>query len=384
MTEWKDPEKDRRQHSRSAVRIPFFCYVDGQRFDSDAFDLSSGGAFLRTDDKVRLSAPVLLLPKSAKTKKPVILVVGHVVRQQPGPPRGLGIRWGKVVSRGGLSVILKLAALVPTMFPEELPAPTREFIELPTVGYSFKDHGYFVPDLSGPAKGGPMRGGPEQGRAVLAEARRSETKRTALPMEPPVSTVQRVETHQEMKSPTSYWGLDGETTKVVPPRRKTEPIPAPNLERAAAPTARPTEDAARSIASPESFSRTAGIGPVTEILAYEQVQIPVSIQVGVRCSGRKHVGALLRLGMSNCFVACADIFAGDLVGDERIDVQLTIDLHSRKHEVGLQCRLIAFGSDPRTDRSGLSLEIRAVEQPGSPGLFERYVKYLYYHMINEA
>ncbi len=118
MAEGKSTRTERREHPRKAVRVPFFCYVDGQRFDTDALDLSPGGAFLGTDDMVRIGAPVVLLPKAAKSKKPVVLVVGHVVRQRRTGDCGIGIRWGKIVSGGGISVILKLASLVPDMFPE--------------------------------------------------------------------------------------------------------------------------------------------------------------------------------------------------------------------------------------------------------------------------
>lgn len=351
MTEFRGTGADRREHVRSAVRIPFFCYVDGQRFDSDAFDLSSGGAFLRTDDNVRLSAPVLMLPKSAKSKNPVVLVVGHVVRQQREAPRGLGIRWGKVISRGGVSVILKLSVLVPAMFPEELPAPTREFAELPTVGYSFKTNAYFIPDLSGSSRTGKANVRPVDARAVLADAQRAAAQKAPLHMEPPPATSHRVETHHELKSPTSYWGLDGEVTRVAPDVRGVGPFPVSGQrpEAMVEPTARPTRAAAETIAAPEVLSRASGVGPLTEALAYDNAQIPVAVKVRLRIGRKKLEGVLLRVGMSDCFVTCPDVAAGELAADERVEVKLTIDLRSRTHEVSLSCRLMVFGLDPVTD-----------------------------------
>jgi len=380
------PGSDRREHDRTAVKIPFFCYVDGQRFDTDAMDLSPGGAFLRTEDDVRISAPVLMLPKIAKTKKPAILVVGHIVRRKRESPKGLGIRWRKVVSRGGVSLILKLVNLVPDMFPDDVPAPTREFAEAAVVGYSFKDNAYFMAKLPGSSTGGRKRAAPASPSQQGHRPPPPKADKPALHMDPPKSHSHRVETHHDLKSPTSYWGLDGEATKVVPEERVRGPNPTPARQREAKvePTAQPSKEAAPSIASPGTFKRAAGIGPLTEALAYEQAQIPVSIKVRVNWGGKKQIGVLLRVGMSDCFVACPDAFAGDISADDPVEVRLTIDLHSRTHEVNLCCRLIVFGLDPITNREGLALSIRAVEQPASPGLFERYVKYLYYHMINEA
>lgn len=386
MTDVTDSGKNRREHARSAVRIPFYCYVDGQRFDSEAIDLSWGGAFLRTDDHVRLSAPVLLLPKSAKSKKPLVLVVGHVVRQQREPPRGLGVRWAKIVSRGGVAVILKLASFVPAMFPEELPAPTRDFAELDVVGYSFKTSTYFVPDLAGSSHGKSHQVRPEDARAVVADATRSVAAKAPLHMAPPPARSHRVETHHELKSPTSYWGLDGEVTKVAPaaPGRGHAAAAAPPPEVTPEPTARPDEAAAQTIATSDRLSRTTGIGPLTETLAYDNAQIPVAIKVELRFARKKLDAVLLRIGMSDCFVTCPSDVAREMAPDERVDVKLTIDLHSRTHEVTLCCRLMVAGLDPRTDREGLALTIKGVEQPGSPGLYERYVKYLYYQLINRA
>jgi hypothetical protein len=387
MTEQKRPGTERREHPRKAVKIPFFCYVDGQRFDTDALDLSPGGAFLRTDESVRIGAPVLLLPKVAKSKKAIVLAVGHVVRQRRTGEVGLGIRWAKVISRGGIKVILKLANLVPEMFPKELPAPTREFAEAPVVGYSFKQNDYFLANAPAAPGGGTdvadtsvARPGGNKGRPL------SPQEKPALHMDPPPSTTQRVETHHDLRSPTSYWGLEGEKTDVLSKQRSRGPIAttAPKREARAAPTARPKSAAVSTLAEPNKFSKTLGTGPLTEVLAYEQAQMVVNSKVQLKCEDRRLDGVLLRVGMSDCFVACPDLITGDIAPNQRVDVQLKIDLQTRVYTITLCCRLLVFGLDPRTDREGMVLTIRAVEQPRSPGLFERYVKYLYYQMYNDA
>ena len=42
------------------------------------------------------------------------------------------------------------------------------------------------------------------------------------------------------------------------------------------------------------------------------------------------------------------------------------------------------GRDTRTGDDGMALTIVAVEQTSNPGLFERYVKFLYYRMVSKA
>jgi hypothetical protein len=388
MTERLGPSKERREHPRKAVKIPFFCYVDGQRFDTDALDLSPGGAFLRTDESVRIGAPVLLLPKVAKTKKAIVLAVGHVVRQRRSGETGLGIRWAKVISRGGVSVILKLADLVPDMFPKELPAPTREFVEAPVVGYSFKGNDYFLANAPEAGSGSKEPALPEANRP-RRESRvpaAQPKEKPALHMAPPPSASPRVETHHDLRSPTSYWGLEGETTNVLPGQRSRGPIASPAAKRevVAAPTARPKSAAASTLAEPDKFSRTVGMGPLTEVLTYEQAQMVVSIRVQLKSGDKRLDGVLLRVGMNSCFVASPEAATGDIAPNQRVDVQLKIDLQTRVYTVTLCCRLQFRGLDPMTEREGMVLTIKAVEQPSSPGLFERYVKYLYYQLINNA
>ncbi len=172
----------------------------------------------------------------------------------------------------------------------------------------------------------------------------------------------------------------------MPERRSRGPIPTPARKRETKvePTARPAPEAAPSLAKPKKLPQNVGTGPLTEALAYEQAQITVAIKVRVKSVGKKLNGVLLRVGMSNCFVACPGIAAGEIAPNERVDVRLKIDLRSRVYSITLCCRLLIFGLDPLSEREGMILTIRAVDQPKSPGLFERYIKYLYYQMINEA
>jgi hypothetical protein len=372
---------ERRQQERIARKIPFYCYVDGQRFDSETLNISASGAFLQTDDTIALKAPVLLLPKTARESKPALLVVGHVARHQQEPVRGVGIVWRKAVSRRGLSLIIKLASLLPEMFPDELPPPSREIMGLDIVGYDFGSKAYFEPALpKAGSKSKKMDVG--KARSIYTAATREAQARSDDEHAPPEQRSGNLtRTRQEIKTLTSYGTVGGDPYSPIPEGARCG---AASLDTLPHPPEPPDAATTQRLLDPAPARSLSGSGPVTDVLGYRETMIPVEFPVVVKRGRKKVDGHLLQVGMGNCFVAVPGIDPADCTPFEPVAVHFPIVLNKRQHEVVLAGQLLAISEDPRTGREGLSMTIRFVTQPSYPGLYERYVKYLYYNMIKDA
>jgi hypothetical protein len=399
MNDRERTSHERRTHERISKQIAFFCYVDGQRFDSSSLDVSKGGAFLHTEDRVRKNAPVILLPHEVARKKPKVMIIGRAVRHQMIPIAGVGIRWDKIVSRNGLHEIAELTRVHPEFFPEILPDPGIEYASASLVGYSFKDDNYFIPRLpasAGAAQPGKTRRGRPGGFQHKPLHRPAEVEKTqALARkldeedtweEPhkkgPTSSLKDVTTEYNRKlteARESPWRSD--QSHEAPPGM-TGSRPAPEVRVVT--DKRPSSAASKSIKKPPSYKRSPLPGPITNLLSYENAQIPVDVPVTITMENRKFPGHIRVLGMNNLFVACDSRNLETIPDDTRVRIGVPIDLHRKSFVVTLVTSLMLVGRDTRTGDDGMALTIVAVEQTSNPGLFERYVKFLYYRMVSKA
>jgi len=95
-------------------------------------------------------------------------------------------------------------------------------------------------------------------------------------------------------------------------------------------------------------------------------------------SGLTLDGEIRLLSLKNLFVAHEESLDG--LGT-RAEVEVTIPLHKESALVRLQCDVTSLGPHPRLNVTGLALSITEVCEGVKRGVFERYVKYLYYKML---
>jgi len=371
--------------------MEFYCYIDGHRFDSASLNISSGGAFLQTDADIRPGAMLMVVPKKEAQKEFPVAVFGKVARRQSGASEGLGVKWVSCVTRHGIHCIYKFFESYPELSGGvSLPQPTPEAAASALVGFCYSTRKFYIPKMAqgaqpheGPARRSRSAPRPRAGGRQRPRSRPQAATSSDPPTPPPPSG-------SGEKYPGHTSGTTGKFTSddllsrqasdsPWTPKRPATPEPAPQPPPEPA-NARPSRESSRAIDSPPRFRRTEEPGPLTVALSAENRQIPVELPVTFRCPGHKFEGTIRVLGLSNLFLEC-DAKAIDEVGKHKVEVKLEVPLHHGTYAVRLTCNVVAKGNEPHTGVEGLVLHITAVEQPRKPGLFERYVKYLYYHMI---
>jgi hypothetical protein len=295
---------DRREHIRKQRTLDFYCYIDGVRFDSPTLDLSEGGAFLATADPIPMDATVVLVPKAIKEQRRAgaapkagphrVLLVGRVVRRQGAPRVGVGIRWAKCVSRGGLDALFTFLGMVLEIFPSALPLPDPEIAAASTVAWDF---------------------GRRRFQAMEIAAR-------------------------QQKAP-----------------------PAPVPEAPAIP--------------PVVMTKSSEAGALTTIIRAQDARVPVSVVVEYFTGDTIHHGTVVALAAT---VLTLRLPKDPPPGSDRFVLSFPLSYKGTTHLIDLACKLggIAHAAD---GASLLDLSIRAVDNEPAPGIFLRYVKYLYFHRV---
>ena len=350
------PAPERRGHERTDRSVEFYCYVDGQRFDSESLDISAGGALLRTEDDIPQKVPVIVVPKSANPRKSVIMLVGTVVRRQQ-KPAGIGIRWSKCVSRKGIRPIARLFEFFPELVTRKPPNPDLEVASAARVAYSFVNNRFYVPVAPNlPGAGSSSRPAP------------SPRPAPAPTKPPPAIPPAGPKTQPEAAKP-----LDASPPPAPPPvPTKPSPTMPPLVQRK---RRSPTEH--------QAYRRTPETGPITSVIRHDKAQIPVALPARVRADGPLLKGMILMIASDSLFVQCDTAGLENLAPAAKVTVELVMELPGREFPAELSCSLLAVAEDPRTGANGLALNIIAADCGKRGGLFERYVKFLYNRMIVE-
>ena len=370
-------DKDRRQHQRHRKQIPFYCYIDGHRFDTDSMDVSAGGAFMASEDEVRIGAVVMIVPKREMKKRLPVVLVGVVRRHQQQPVAGLGIQWLKCVTRNGIQQIFDFLALYLELFPAKLPLPSPEVGASSVVAYDFLRNEFGVPDLPPPGEptGTVKKVSPAK---VLKGAKPKPSGRPAASPPPPrevepaagpVTAAVRlqVDTPAPAAEPQKEEKTDetGETAHV-------ESIldPPPTRSEAAL---------GEQIISPPEYERSDEDGVVTTVLKDQRGRIPVKIPVQFFLHDKILDGVVRYLGTSSLYMYAAA--PADLKGHKFL-LAFPIPLQDEKETAFLICS--ARSIEPvEGGGSGHAIDIKveAVQQEPKKGVFERYVKFLYFKML---
>lgn len=301
---------NRRQHVRVSKEVDFYCYVDGQRFDSASVDISAGGAFLSTADELRIGAVVLIFPKPEKGKDNPAMLVGRVVRAQAQAPQGLGVRWDGCISKQGVQGIADFLADYLEIDAATLPTPDEVVMGSKVAAYEFGKGRFYVPSVG------------------------------ELPDLEQVAATGQID-------PVGWAGL-------------ATPQPEALLARS-------------------RYSHSQESGAVTTILSRQRGRLPVSVPVELVVDDMKHTGRITALGITSIYVSMpkqAEVVRG------QVRVFFPVPIEKPPLVIRLHCEVMRKDRPTRVDAGGLDLAVRMIEQRQHPGVFERYVKFLFYRLYS--
>jgi hypothetical protein len=330
--------RDKRQFERKKKTIDFYCYIDGQRFDSESMDISAGGAFLRTFDPLGVGQPVILIPKREREKRLAVVLVGRIMRAQETPFPGVGIRWERCVSKEGLHNIYDFVADYLEVRPSSLPVPGHNVVRSEIVGYDFVQNLFYVPKLSG----------------------------TAIPVAPD-ATNEMEEGTSDLEA-TSDISLDDDEGA---PMIGGDYIEASHQDQFLA----LSESTSSHLLEPDDFSKSEEDGVVTEMLGALGGRLAVRIPVRFAADRLEGEGTVRAIGLRTVFLETTVAEIGEAAS---ILVEFVIPVKPETVIVTLVCDTMSWDPSGRLGYPGAELNIKSVKGEPDPGLFERYVKFLYF------
>ena len=419
---------DRRKHERAERAMEFFCYINGQRFDSTTFDISAGGVMLRTDYELEIGTTAIVAPKGERDRAatagnaPAVdmgaVLVGVVVRKQDEPVHGVGIEWVRCVSRNGIQAVFDLLAFYLGMFPAALPMPMPSVAAADSVAYDFQRKRFFIPRVLSSAARSKEQ---DAAKRALAEAAKSvveQMKRGPVKEEGPAPTVASLLRPQapasaqtpvdddeqtrpyvaeiemesvlveasppEMAPPTEEDSEQGLPTVPEMPAINMEALPAddplglqtvPEMAAVQVPEMSPSE-----VMVPPEYVRDEWTGPVTSVVDRKDSWVPVKVGVEFFGGGEVRQGTVRFLGVDGLYLMSKRV-PGDLEG--KVIVTYPVPVEGRVRPIYLVCDVGRIDRIADGGLSGIELEVRSVRKEPVPGLFKRYVKYLYFRMLSE-
>ena len=350
---------DRRKHEREERAVEFFCYIESQRFDSTSFDISAGGAFLRTDHELADGITALVAPKGERGADGAVLV-GQVVRRQDDPVMGVAIKWVRCVSRKGIQSVFDLLAFYLGLFPASLPMPMPSVAHAETVAYDFQRRRFFIPRILSSASRSKKK---DEAKRALAEAAESV-----------VDQMMTYPGREPVEDPSKLAERSRATVDAAPVPEDSLPtvqeMPAAVL---------PMESSAEITGLLEDI-RDERTGPVTRVIDRRDSWVPVTVGVEFFSCGIVRRGTVRFIGADGLYLISPRV-PGDL--DGAVVITYPVPVKGNPLSLFLVCKVVRIDRIVEGGVSGLELEIRSVRKEPVQGLFKRYVKYLYFRMFSE-
>lgn len=319
---------EQRKHPRKPKVVDFYCYVEGVRFDSATLNMSEGGAFLATGDKVEVGRNVMVVPKSEQSGELPVVLAGEVMRRQRFPQPGLGIAWRRCVSKSGLHHILSFLREYLGIVPSQLPAPPKSVLEAKVAAYDFRKRRFYIP---------------------------------SIPMVAPYSPAQAPEAPVLNRGEPQPVSKDGSThRKPASPVADTGPL-------------RPMES--ESMLKPQPLTRDGDDGALTTMLGMHGGRIAVQVPVQFYFGEVILEGTVVAVGLTTLLLTTRHDLK-DMEG--RCVVAFPVPLKPEPSAAYLVCTVLGFAQTEPPGTVAIHLSITAIEQEAQPGLFERYVKFLYF------
>jgi len=143
-----------------------------------------------------------------------------------------------------------------------------------------------------------------------------------------------------------------------------------------------SEAESSTLTSPKPFNKSQEAGPVTRFVSQVEALFPVELPVALAIGHKRVSGALRRLGLKCMLISCNGAEAKDIKQDDKVAVRMAIPLHRQEFKMEFACAFSGFRRDDDSGAQCLYLKIINVNQGAQPGLFERYVKFLYYRQLS--
>ena len=134
---------------------------------------------------------------------------------------------------------------------------------------------------------------------------------------------------------------------------------------------------AEALVQSPTYTRTGEAGAVTTILGRQRGRVPVNIPIQFLVDDRMYDGVVTALGITTMFVSTGEPVRP---GSGRVVLPFPIPVESQPLMVRTHCVIMRIEDATEMRSGGVDLSIQHIEERKSPGLFQRYVKYLFYRM----
>ncbi|MFH1530714.1 MAG: PilZ domain-containing protein [Pseudomonadota bacterium] len=419
---------DRRGNERQERSVEFFCYINGQRFDSTTFDISAGGVFLRTDHALDVGVTAIVAPKGERDRvttqgnAPAVdigaVLVGLVVRKQEEPVRGVGIQWVRCVSRNGIQAVFDLLAFYLGLFPASLPMPMPSVAAADSVAYDFQRKRFYIPKILSRAarskeQDEAKRALAEAAKSVVEQMTRGPQKKKEEEPSPTLASLLRpnagapFEDDEQTRPYVAELEMESvlvEESEAGPPAPALDPesdfdafptvpeMPAFKLEDLPdddplglktvpeMPVVRIPESSPSEVMEAPEYLQDEWTGPVTSVIDRKDSWVPITVGVEFFGGGEVRQGTVRFIGVDGLYLLSRRV-PGDIEG--KVIITYPIPVEGTMTVIYLICSVGRIDRIVEGGLSGIELEICCVRKEPVPGLFKRYVKYLYFRMLSE-
>lgn len=361
--------EERREFPRQTLTQDVHCYIDGVRFDARTMDVSAGGAYVRTPRAGSVSPGALV--GMVFLRHPVMLhttfLFGRVVRVRIEAPAGLALAWEKAVT---VAPAEDLAKFLDHMFGIRSPVIRPEASGARgQVRNVFSFGSISTRTLAGPpwaSEAPEAAGGPQ----AVPPVERGPASQGAAALSADSSPLPRVEV--EVPDPFDAAAMGAGVLAVTAADLDALEVKIIALERDGTPACEVQE-------VPPSRPDQRAPGQISVMVAREDV--PVSMPA-VLSLGEDALSLTIRqLGASRALVRTAFVPM-----DRDSEMMLRLDIPARRGPVSVTCRCtledVLASDDARGP--GLTLRFTALDEADSPGVLERYVKFLQFHQLARA
>jgi len=394
------PQQD---HSGLATGYRFRCFVEGTDIKARVLRVSSDGAIFTTQADLKKGSLVLAYPYSDESGAVAVVLIGSVVALLGITGPAYSMQWLRCVGQHGLGPVMEILCQGLKLDREVLTVSASKVMFSPVVGYEFPSSRFYIPqakkrakrETPSPAPSASETSGPSLGSGQIstsystgpgrkeatgvigaADEVRAATDRPQPSRTPSSTATEAVRVTEAVRTPTPAPSAQPapQPAAPTPPAQPAAPTPPAQSAAPSPPAAQPRPQTASSPQLP-------GMGEVTQrLLGQERARIPVNLSVEYAVNGKKSPGTIKALGSSTLFLATDPSLEPD---EGEMGVILPIPNQREATFVNLECRVESVEKGDILGYPGVDLVIVRTHQGNRPGIFERYIKTLYYKMTRE-
>lgn len=366
----------------AGIRFRFF--VRGEDIRPKAVRGSREGAVIETASSLVQGDTVLAYPFIDESKALPAVLVSSVIQTPDESEQGYRVRWLRCLGHHGVEPIQELLFTYLRFSKDALPPVPVEVANSSLVAFDFVRQMYFVPR-----------------RRTNVPAAASDSSDS----EGPVSHTSVERRRPQFSSSTSYSGgaQTREPTGVIGYRRLsdkitsnprapesvvhtepaapsiTDPVHLGSKESQTPQPEEPTRQSLRTLSEYQASRETSEETPAgsRHLLNKERARMPVKSPVTFEVGGKKGDGTITSLGLHKVFLATEYDF-----GEEPGRVEVTLPIPGQRVPVSIKliCAIEAVETGEELGYPGVDMTVVGVDQRQKPGIFERYIKTLYYEM----